>query len=48
MVRMTRKWLDDAGLPTCGCGGKMEEDGGEDDDFKDADAEDFPDEEGGE
>ena len=48
VVRMTRKWLDDAGLPTCGCGGKMAEEGGEDDDFKDADAEDFSDEEGGE
>ena len=22
-VRMTRTWIDDAGLPTCGCGGKM-------------------------
>lgn len=38
VVRMTRKWLDDAGLPTCGCGGEMEEelgegeDGGEDGD----------------
>ena len=41
VVRMTRKWLDDAGAPTCGCGGKMFEDGGEDDDFSDADAEDF-------
>jgi len=30
VVRMTRKWLDDAGLPTCGCGGEMvEEEGGE-------------------
>ena len=29
VVRMTRKWLDEAGLPTCGCGGEMEEDGGE-------------------
>ena len=29
MVRMTRKWLDEAGLPTCGCGGEMvEEEGG--------------------
>jgi hypothetical protein len=26
VVRMTRKWLDEAGLPTCGCGGKMVED----------------------
>ena len=25
VVRMTRKWLDDAGLPTCGCGGEMAE-----------------------
>ena len=23
VVRMTRTWIDDAGLPTCGCGGKM-------------------------
>ena len=30
VVRMTRKWLDDAGVPTCGCGGEMEEDGTED------------------
>ena len=30
VVRMTRKWLDDAGLPTCGCGGEMEEEEGED------------------
>ena len=30
VVRMTRKWLDEAGLPTCGCGGEMiEEEGGE-------------------
>jgi hypothetical protein len=30
VVRMTRKWLDDAGLPTCGCGGAMvEEEGGD-------------------
>ena len=30
VVRMTRKWIDDAGLPTCGCGGEMvEEEGGE-------------------
>ena len=26
VVRMTRKWLDEAGLPTCGCGGEMTED----------------------
>ncbi len=33
VVRMTRKWLDEAGLPTCGCGGKMvEEEGGENED----------------
>ena len=25
VVRITRKWLDDVGAPTCGCGGKMEE-----------------------
>jgi hypothetical protein len=25
VVRMTRKWLDEAGEPTCGCGGKMAE-----------------------
>lgn len=24
-VRMTRKWLDEAGAPTCGCGARMEE-----------------------
>ena len=24
IVRMTEKWIDDAGLPTCGCGAKME------------------------
>jgi hypothetical protein len=30
VVRMTRKWLDEAGLPTCGCGGEMvEEEGSE-------------------
>ena len=28
VVRITRKWLDDVGAPTCGCGGKMEEDNG--------------------
>ena len=26
VVRMTRKWLDEAGLPTCGCGSEMMED----------------------
>jgi hypothetical protein len=35
VVRMTRKWLDDAGLPTCGCGGEMEEEGGETDESED-------------
>jgi len=25
VVRMTRKWLDEVGEPTCGCGGKMVE-----------------------
>lgn len=25
VLRMTRKWLDEAGVPTCGCGGAMEE-----------------------
>ena len=25
VVRMTRKWLDEAGVPTCGCGGEMAE-----------------------
>lgn len=25
IVRMTQKWLDDAGIPTCGCGGEMTE-----------------------
>jgi hypothetical protein len=32
VVRMTRKWLDEVGPPTCGCGGAMVEeegDGGE-------------------
>lgn len=24
-VRMTRKWIDSSGLPTCGCGGSMTE-----------------------
>lgn len=28
VVRMTRKWLDEAGVPTCGCGGEMVEEGG--------------------
>ena len=27
VVRMTRKWLDEVGLPTCGCGGDMFEEG---------------------
>lgn len=26
LIRMTRKWLDDAGAPTCACGGMMQED----------------------
>ena len=30
VVRMTRKWLDDAGAPTCGCGGEMVEEACED------------------
>ena len=25
VVRMTRKWLEEAGCPTCGCGGEMAE-----------------------
>jgi len=25
VIRMTRKWIEDAGLPTCGCGGEMQE-----------------------
>ncbi|MHB8107988.1 MAG: transcription elongation protein SprT [Candidatus Cryosericum sp.] len=25
VARMTRKWLDEAGTPICGCGGSMEE-----------------------
>jgi len=29
VVRMTRKWLDEAGLPTCGCGSEMMEDASE-------------------
>ena len=32
VVRMTRKWLDDVGTPTCACGGEMieeESDGGD-------------------
>lgn len=24
-VRMTRKWLDEVGAPTCGCGGGMQQ-----------------------
>jgi hypothetical protein len=27
VVRMTRKWLDEAGTPTCACGGQMFEEG---------------------
>jgi hypothetical protein len=27
VARMTRKWLNECGLPTCGCGGGMEEEG---------------------
>lgn len=38
VVRMTRKWLDDAGLPTCGCGGEMEEEVGEGEDPESEDA----------
>ena len=30
VVRMTRKWLDEAGTPTCACGGEMFEEGRED------------------
>lgn len=26
VIRITRKWVDEVGLPTCGCGGVMEED----------------------
>jgi len=29
---MTRKWLDEVGPPTCGCGGTMVEDEGDDED----------------
>lgn len=29
VARLTRKWLDEAGTPTCGCGGVMKEEGGE-------------------
>ncbi len=32
VVRMTRKWLDEVGPPTCGCGGAMVEEAGRDDD----------------
>jgi len=32
VVRMTRKWLDEVGPPTCGCGGAMVEEEGNDDD----------------
>jgi len=32
VVRMTRKWLDEVGPPTCGCGGAMVEEEGDDDD----------------
>ena len=31
VVRMTRKWLDEVGPPTCGCGGAMVEDEGDGD-----------------
>ena len=27
VIRIPRKWIDEAGLPTCGCGGKFQEDG---------------------
>lgn len=30
VVRMTRKWLDEAGCPTCACGGQMIEEEGDD------------------
>jgi hypothetical protein len=29
VVRMTRKWLEETGTPTCACGGEMMEDAGE-------------------
>ena len=29
VIRMTQKWLDEAGVPTCGCGSEMVADGGE-------------------
>ena len=32
VVRMTRKWLDEVGPPTCGCGGAMMEEGCDADD----------------
>jgi hypothetical protein len=32
VVRMTRKWLDEVGPPTCGCGGAMVEEEGDGDD----------------
>jgi hypothetical protein len=32
VVRITRKWLDEVGPPTCGCGGKMAEEESEDED----------------
>lgn len=32
VVRMTRKWLDEVGPPTCGCGGVMTEEESDDDD----------------
>ena len=31
VVRMTRKWLDEQGAPTCGCGGAMHAEGAEKD-----------------
>jgi len=32
VVRMTRKWLDEVGPPTCGCGSAMVEEEGDGDD----------------
>jgi len=32
VVRMTRKWLDEVGPPTCGCGGAMVEEAADGDD----------------
>ena len=28
VVRTTRKWIEEVGLPTCACGGQFEQDGG--------------------